>query len=120
MKKFVIVMLVLAAPLVLLAAKEEEKAGHSGPTKAIAVVHGFGKSPVKGVVHFTVMEDGVEIGGQLSGLKPGKHGFHIHEFGDCSSGEAKCRRRPLQSRQKAARRAGCRQAPRRRPRQHYR
>jgi Cu-Zn family superoxide dismutase len=90
MKKVVIALLALAVPMVLLGAKEEEKAKHGGPTKAVAVVHGFGKSPVKGIVHFTVTEEGVQISGQLTGLTPGKHGFHIHEFGDCSSGEAKC------------------------------
>ncbi len=90
MKKIVIALLLLAAPLVLLGAKEEEKAKHGSPTKAVAVVHGFGESHVKGVVHFMATEDGVEIGGQITGLKPGKHGFHIHEFGDCSSADPKC------------------------------
>jgi superoxide dismutase, Cu-Zn family len=90
MKKIVIAMLLLGAPLMLLGAKEDEKAKHGGPTKAIAVVHGFGENHVKGVVHFTATEDGVQIGGQITGLKPGKHGFHIHEFGDCSSADPKC------------------------------
>jgi Cu-Zn family superoxide dismutase len=89
MKRVVIATLVLAAPMLLLGAKQEDKSKH-GPTKAIAVVHGFGSSQVKGVVQFTVTDDGVEIRGEITGLTPGKHGFHIHEFGDCSSGEAKC------------------------------
>ncbi len=63
---------------------------HGGPTKAVAVIHGFGDSPVKGVVHFTATAEGVQISGEIRGLKPGKHGFHIHEFGDCSSADPKC------------------------------
>jgi Cu-Zn family superoxide dismutase len=90
MKKLIIALLVLAAPMVLLGARQEEKAKHGSPTKAIAVIHGFGDSPVKGVVHFMATDGGVEISGEISGLKPGKHGFHIHEFGDCSSADPKC------------------------------
>jgi superoxide dismutase, Cu-Zn family len=90
MKKVFLTMLVLAVPMLLLSAKQAEKAKHSGPTKAIAVVRGFGESPIKGIIHFTVMQDGVEIRGEITGLKAGKHGFHIHEFGDCSSADAKC------------------------------
>jgi Cu-Zn family superoxide dismutase len=90
MKKFVVALLALAVPMVLLGAKQEEKAAHAGPKNAVAVIHGFGDSHVKGVVHFTATADGVTIRGEITGLTPGKHGFHIHEFGDCSSGEAKC------------------------------
>lgn len=89
MKKLVIALLALALPMMLVGAKEEQ-AGHGGPKNAVAVIHGFGESHVKGVVHFTATEDGVAIRGQISGLKPGKHGFHIHEFGDVSSADAKC------------------------------
>ena len=90
MKKLVIALLVLAAPLMLLGAREEEKAAHGGPTNAVAVIHGFGDNHVKGIVHFTATDSGVQISGQISGLKPGKHGFHIHEFGDISSADPKC------------------------------
>jgi len=91
MKKLVIALLVLGVPMVLLSARAQEKTKRGGPTKAVAVVHGFGDHPVKGTIHFTATADGVvEIRGELSGLKPGKHGFHIHEFGDVSSADPKC------------------------------
>src|SRR5579871_2035178 len=90
MKKRVIVLLVLAVPLMLLGARAEEQGASDGPTRAVAVIHGFGDSPAKGVLQFTATADGVEIAGEISGLKPGKHGFHIHEFGDCSSPDPKC------------------------------
>ncbi len=90
MKKRVVALLALAVPLVMLGAKAEEQAGHGGPKNAIAVIRGFGKYKAEGVVRFTVTAEGVEIVGEISGLKPGDHGFHIHEFGDVSSADAKC------------------------------
>jgi Cu-Zn family superoxide dismutase len=90
MKKLVIALLTLAVPMVLIGAKAEEQADRGGTKKAVAVIHGFGESHVKGVVHFMATGDGVAISGEISGLKPGKHGFHIHEFGDCSSADPKC------------------------------
>jgi Cu-Zn family superoxide dismutase len=41
-----------------------------------------------GDVHFTQLEGRLRIEGSLGGLAPGKHGFHIHEIGDCGD-EAK-------------------------------
>ena len=41
-----------------------------------------------GTVIFTQVGDKVRVEANLSGLKPnGEHGFHIHEKGDCSSGD---------------------------------
>jgi Cu-Zn family superoxide dismutase len=58
-------------------------------TKAIAVLHPTTGSNVMGTVTFTASGDEVKVVADLTGLKPGKHGFHIHEFGDCSAPDAK-------------------------------
>jgi Cu-Zn family superoxide dismutase len=86
MKKFVAVTLVLLAPALLLCAAEGDK--HEGPQKAIAVLHAASNSQVHGWVTFTQKDGYVEIKGEVMGLTPGKHGFHIHEFGDFSSPDA--------------------------------
>ena len=42
----------------------------------------------RGTVTFTQDGDEVRVRASLSGLKPGaEHGFHVHEKGDCSSGD---------------------------------
>ena len=39
-------------------------------------------------MHFVQRKHNVEVAGEVRGLKPGaEHGFHIHEKGDCSSGD---------------------------------
>ena len=55
------------------------------PTKAIAVLHPLGSSNVSGTVTFTASGNEVKVVADVTGLTPGKHGFHVHEFGDCSS-----------------------------------
>lgn len=40
---------------------------------------------VEGLVTFTKVEGGVKIVAIVNNLTPGSHGFHIHEFGDCSA-----------------------------------
>lgn len=46
-------------------------------------------SVVAGQVDFTLLPGGeVQIAGEITGLAPGPHGMHIHEWGDCSSPEA--------------------------------
>src|SRR5207237_727941 len=42
---------------------------------------------VTGTVKFTQSGDKVHMEARVAGLTPGAHGFHIHEKGDCSSGD---------------------------------
>ena len=60
----------------------------SAPLKAIAVLHPTAGSKVSGTVTFTEVADGVQVQAEITGLTPGNHGFHIHEFGDCSAPDA--------------------------------
>jgi superoxide dismutase, Cu-Zn family len=39
------------------------------------------ESKVKGTIWFTKTEKGVHVHGEITGLTPGEHGFHVHEFG---------------------------------------
>jgi len=41
-------------------------------------------SSISGTVTFTQVEEGLTINAEISGAPAGKHGFHIHEKGDCS------------------------------------
>lgn len=50
---------------------------------AKAIMEPVDNSGVKGFVIFSEDERGVKIVGEFSGLTPGEHGLHIHEFGDC-------------------------------------
>eukprot|EP01108_Squamamoeba_japonica_P003371 TRINITY_DN274_c0_g1_i1.p3 TRINITY_DN274_c0_g1~~TRINITY_DN274_c0_g1_i1.p3 ORF type:complete len:164 (-),score=75.24 TRINITY_DN274_c0_g1_i1:86-532(-) len=50
---------------------------------AICVLKGEG---VSGEVTFTATDDGIKVAGELRGLTEGKHGFHVHQFGDLTNG----------------------------------
>ncbi len=58
--------------------------------KAVAVIHPTKGNKTSGTVTFVQKENGIEVNAQISGLTPGEHGFHIHEFGDCACDDAKC------------------------------
>lgn len=49
-----------------------------------ARAHMAGESRVGGIINFTESGStgGVRIFGRITGLTPGKHGFHVHQYGD--------------------------------------
>jgi len=57
-------------------------------TTAKAVLAPTQGNTASGVVIFTKATDGVKVVADVTGLTPGEHGFHIHEFGDCSAPDA--------------------------------
>ena len=60
--------------------------GPGGPvTRAVAVLHPAKDGKVEGTLTFAKAAPGVKITGRITGLAAGTHGFHIHEFGDCSA-----------------------------------
>ena len=59
-----------------------------GGVKATANLQPTKGSTVRGTVNFEQRGDKVRIAANVSGLRPnGEFGFHVHELGDCSSGD---------------------------------
>jgi Cu-Zn family superoxide dismutase len=57
-----------------------------GPTKAVAVlIPTKSGNGIAGTIIFTKIDGGTRVQAEVTGLTPGKHGFHVHEFGDASS-----------------------------------
>ncbi|MFG0331521.1 MAG: superoxide dismutase family protein [Phycisphaerales bacterium] len=57
-----------------------------GVNEAVAVIHSTEGHAVSGVVRFTDAPNGVRVVARVEGLNPNQlHGFHIHEFGDCTA-----------------------------------
>lgn len=75
--------MVVMAALALAGCDGDKEPSATGELKAL------GDSGVTGKATFTRQGDKVHVEAELSGLTPGKHGFHIHEFGDCSAPDGK-------------------------------
>jgi Cu-Zn family superoxide dismutase len=56
--------------------------------KAICVLYPTVGNKVMGIITFTQADSGIKVVANIQGLSKGKHGFHIHECGDCSAPNA--------------------------------
>src|SRR5208282_5748883 len=65
-------------------ARQEEKKAHTKAaaiSKAVAILLPTKASKAEGRVTFTETNGTIHVHAEISGLAPGEHGFHIHEFG---------------------------------------
>ncbi len=70
--------------------KKSDYKGFVGVKEVIAEINPTAGNNAAGTVHFYRAGNKVKVVANISGLTPnGKHGFHIHQYGDCSSGDGK-------------------------------
>lgn len=73
---------------VVLAALAAGCASLGGGAVAVAILEPTKGNSAKGRVTFTQIGENVRVSGDFEGLRPdGEHAFHVHERGDCSSGD---------------------------------
>lgn len=90
MKQLVITIFVAVTALFGFIAGYRYQPNYPVVTHATAVMYPTKNNVVSGVVRFQQETDGLRITANISGLTPGEHGFHIHEFGNCACDDAVC------------------------------
>ncbi|MFQ5648638.1 MAG: superoxide dismutase family protein [bacterium] len=70
-------------------ASKEETADTQMMKQAVAKLSATEGNEAHGTVTFSEVETGVRVVARFEGVPEGDHGFHIHQFGDCSSGDGK-------------------------------
>lgn len=63
-------------------------AGCNPEEYVVAKIEPTAGNSATGEARFYRVENGVRVVASISGLAPGKHGFHLHEKGDCSAPDA--------------------------------
>jgi Cu-Zn family superoxide dismutase len=88
MRSILVLALAGAAALVGCGQMHHAMQGHGGGPMARAVLEPTKGNATAGTVMFHASSGGVFMHARITGLKPdAEHGFHIHEKGDCSSGD---------------------------------
>jgi len=83
-----VLFLILSVMLLSTCSRQQSKEVMPAVDKGVAVLHPTEGNKARGIVIFTKIAEGVQIVADIEGLSPGKHGFHIHEYGDCSAPDA--------------------------------
>ena len=65
----------------------QDKMSKTDVSKAVCVLYPTQGNKVSGTITFTITDKGVRVVADIHGLTSGKHGFHIHEYGDCTSAD---------------------------------
>lgn len=60
----------------------EDNTDEPAYNEAVAVLYPTEGNELSGVVKFKKVDEGIKVTAHIEGLEPGKHGFHIHEYGD--------------------------------------
>lgn len=63
---------------------------HNTISSASAIIYPIKDNKITGVVNFVQEKKGIRITATIHGLTPGKHGFHIHRYGNCSGDDGTC------------------------------
>jgi len=63
---------------------------HDTCSGASATVYPTKGNQITGAVQFTQEKKGVRVIATIQGLTPGKHGFHIHKYGNCGGDNGTC------------------------------
>ncbi len=66
-----------------------EVGGGAVVTSAVAVMDATDGHTARGVVTFTAETGGIRVHAEIDGLSPGLHGFHVHQWGNATSGDGK-------------------------------
>lgn len=84
-KVFIITLVLITAVIMLNAQDKMPKVPVGQIQKAICILYPTQGNNASGTIIFIKTAEGIKVTADLQGLSKGKHGFHIHEFGDCSS-----------------------------------
>jgi Cu-Zn family superoxide dismutase len=82
-----VAVLPIAAAASAQTAKPADAMHDMGPARAVAVLRSAATGKVEGTISFETSGSTVGVKARITGLAPGTHGFHVHEFGDCSAAD---------------------------------
>jgi Cu-Zn family superoxide dismutase len=68
-------------------AAEPAAAEPAAEVVAMAELQSRADMAIRGTVILTATAEGVHVTADVSGVAPGRHGFHVHELGDCSAAD---------------------------------
>lgn len=90
MKNFIFLLIIIFASLYLGSTYYYYSPLYPKVTHASAVIYPTKGNELSGTVKFSQEKDGLHIQAHVTGLTPGEHGFHVHEFGNCACDDAVC------------------------------